>query len=147
MGLRESELEEEEPGLSSRCQARETPRWRGSLMWCALWATMEISVTRRHHSSVYTCVHVCAYLSKGSGNLLCSFNLILPVILQASPIYFLDRKDKTQKRQWTGQVTQQVRTEPRLGPTAASLAAQCVSLFPALPSPILPPKGLGQQGN
>lgn len=98
-------------------------------------------------TSPQLCVYMCAYLSKGSGNLLCSFNLILPVILQASPIYFLDRKDKTQKRQWTGQVTQQVRTEPRLGPTAASLAAQCVSLFPALPSPILPPKGLGQQGN
>lgn len=107
LGLRESELEEEEEPGFILVPGPETPHWTGSLVWNALGATLGIPVTRCHPSSVCACVHVlcghmCAHLSKGSRDLLCSLNLILPKILQASPIYFPVRKDKTQKGQWTG---------------------------------------------
>lgn len=58
------------------------------------------------------------------------------------------KKDKTQEGQWTGWVTQQVKTEPSLGLTAGCpVAAQCASLLLTPPSPILPPEGMGQQGD
>lgn len=65
------------------------------------------------------------------------------ISLQASPVCFPGKKDKTQGGSGLAWVTQQVRGEPRQGPTAALVATQRTSLLLALPSLALKN---GQQG-
>lgn len=108
-------------------------------MWSALWARMGIPVTRCHPSSECVCVYLCmracmcVYMcicrihvcvgSRGSRTLSCSFNLSFLIIMQARPMHFPDRRDKT--------------------------ALDCSPVWqpPCLPLPILPHMGWGHQEN